>query len=286
MNAKKWTTEQQQRQALEDARTAEERAAGRDVLLAQVGTLRARREAAQPRVEPPDFEAAVESLKATVAKAVPVSAAEVRAHVLRTSIFPRLKAYGWEDRFFFTVAGDWGCGRQQQKFSRCQELFCGQGAIVALVGPRGVGKTTIGFQLALDRLLGAWDRYHAGATGGLTLPLTGYAKLTDLLARYKALYSDFGTNDPERLVAARDRFCRDDALAVIDEVHECDELKAAPRLLTDLLDRRYAAKRDTLLITNQTAEEFSETIGDSIYSRLTEHGAILKCEWASWRDRA
>lgn len=267
-----------------DVRTEAEKSAGRDYLIGFVERMKAQREAGAPAEAPPDFAAAMDALKASCAKARPMSAEEELALTLRTSIFPKLKAFGWEERFFFPVSGDWGCVKQQQRFARCGELFRGVGAIVALVGPRGVGKTTIGFQLALARLLGEWRRYERDG-GPVSLPLTPYVKLTDLLARFKALYADFGTNDPERLAAARDGFCRNDSLAVIDEIHECSELRAAPRLLTDLIDRRYAAKRDTLLITNQTAEEFAASIGDSIYSRLTEHGAILKCEWESWREK-
>lgn len=237
-----------------------------------------------------DFAAMVNALRDSVRRENPVTAAQERTHRLKTTIFPMLRACGWEERFYRELAGDWGCAMQVDRFAECRKLFTGAGAIVALVGPRGVGKTTIGFQLALERLDAAWVRYldvaQTGQRAALSLPMTPYVKLTDLLARFKALYADFGTVDPERLIAARERFSRDDALVVIDEIHECDELRATPRLLTDLIDRRYAAKRDTLLITNQTAKQFAESIGDSIYSRLSEHGAILRCEWESWRDRA
>lgn len=250
---------------------------------------KARRDAAERARQVPDVEAVVASLQATFAQAKVMTQDEERAHILQAEIFPRLRAMGWGDRFLRELSGEWGCAEQRKKFDRCRELCRGVGAVVALVGPRGVGKTTIAFQLALER---AWqDRQSlfdkaAGLREATTWRTTPYRKLTDLLARYKALYADFGTMDPVALAESRDRLCSEESLAVFDEIHECEGLKAAPRLLTDIIDRRYLAKKDTLLITNQTAQEFSDTIGDSIYSRLTEHGAILKCEWPSWREKS
>jgi hypothetical protein len=34
---------------------------------------------------------------------------------------------------------------------------------------------------------------------------------------------------------------------------------------------------------NQTAKEFAESCGDSIISRLSEHGCIINCDWPSYR---
>ena len=277
------------KRTIADERTPAEKSAGREVLIAYAEGLKARREAEANAIAPVDFDRALAEMMAQFRSGVqPMTAEAEREFIRSTQIFPRLKTFGWGERFLREYAGDWGCPQQAQRFARCRELFRGVGAIVALVGPRGVGKTSIGFHLALARAWEDWQSQRDRAEGRRTDTLcraTPYRKLTDLLAQFKALYADFGTMDPERLAAARDHFCTTESLAVIDEIHECEELKSRPRLLTDLLDRRYLAKKDTLLITNQTAEEFEATIGDSIYSRLTEHGAILRCEWPSWRGR-
>lgn len=81
---------------------------------------------------------------------------------------------------------------------------------------------------------------------------------------------------------ARAAYCRL-KLAVIDELHECDDQKMKDRVLTDILDRRYSANTDTVLISNQTAEDFQATTSDSVLSRLAQHGAIVPCEWESFR---
>jgi DNA replication protein DnaC len=55
------------------------------------------------------------------------------------------------------------------------------------------------------------------------------------------------------------------------------------RLLTHLIDRRYASEKDTLLITNQSKESFIQSIGPSAASRIVEVGGIVTCDWPSYR---
>lgn len=225
----------------------------------------------------------VARLQAAAAKA-PVSAAQKLQFDLTTDIFQRLERSHWPLRFHREITGDWGCPRQAKTFARCREMFQRKGAVVALVGERGTGKTTIGAQLALAR---AWEDLRSREDAGVptTDRATPYRKLTDLLARYKALYADFGTVNPERLAESRDILCRDHDLIVIDEIHECEELKTRERMLTDLIDRRYSMRNDTLLICNLTGDAFNAEIGDSVKSRISEHGAVLECTWGSWREK-
>jgi DNA replication protein DnaC len=74
-------------------------------------------------------------------------------------------------------------------------------------------------------------------------------------------------------------------LLVIDEAHERGETAWEDRMLNYIVDTRYADMRDTVLISNQTAEDFRTAIGSSIYSRLTEVGGILVCDWPSYRSK-
>ena len=98
-------------------------------------------------------------------------------------------------------------------------------------------------------------------------------------------YGDFGTTQMEQLENYRDFLTKKLRLLIIDELHEvADDSKHKDRILADLLDARYAANMDTLLISNQTQKEFSETTNPSIISRLNEHGGIITCAWKSFRE--
>jgi DNA replication protein DnaC len=73
------------------------------------------------------------------------------------------------------------------------------------------------------------------------------------------------------------------SLLVIDECHQRGETAWEQNTLVNLLDRRYDAMRATILVSNQTREEFSAAMGDSIVSRIHETGDAIVCEWGSFR---
>ena len=194
---------------------------------------------------------------------------EIREWEWRNDVLPMLERAKVEPRYRNEIS-DWPEPKQERVFDLVTSLCKGTGAIVALVGPRGTGKTTLATQCIVRNA-------RQGVMGY-------YRKCVDVIARYKPLYADFGSTDTDALMSARNSFCRF-PLVVIDELHECDEQRLKARVLPDVLDRRYAAKVDTILISNQTPEEFQQTTSDSVLSRLTEHGAIIPCEWASFRVR-
>jgi DNA replication protein DnaC len=73
-------------------------------------------------------------------------------------------------------------------------------------------------------------------------------------------------------------------LLVIDEVQERSESAWEDRLLTFLVNQRYNAMKDTILIANLTKAEFAQSVGASIVSRLNETGGIIECAWPSFRQ--
>jgi DNA replication protein DnaC len=187
---------------------------------------------------------------------------------------PRVTATKLPKRFCRPL--EWGGTPQFFVFEQCKSILTGTGAIVVLVGPRGVGKTTIAAQLIIER---ACD---ASLTPAARQP--PYRKMSDVVALFKPLYSDYGSRNTEKLIQRREDYARF-PLLVIDEIHECEEQKSKDRVMIDILDRRYAARNDTLLITNQTPREFEDDTDESIISRMREHGRIIECNWESFRVR-
>lgn len=230
-------------------------------------------------MHPNQFNAELEKLR----ERLPVGDGTAAEYEFEHNIRPRLAATGWEERF-----------RCRQTLSKPQKLVMrdasallkNKGAIVALVGERGLGKTTLAAHIAIERAEHFWNYYstmpddRAGLTPPQGIPV--YRKMAALVTRFKPLYADFGSVDTEALIEAKERLCNE-TLLVIDELHECEEMKAKDRVLTDLVDIRYSRRRDTILISNQAEHEFRTTTNSSVVSRLSEHGQIFVCKWPSFR---
>lgn len=223
--------------------------------------------------EPQDAGGAFE-LFATALKALPLrDVGEFEAYMWKTTIEPRLKACGFLARFWPNMTGQ--LSADQLRVMRICETKCqGVGAIIVLAGNRGAGKTTICAEIAKkkagDESLPPWERQPP------------YRKLVDLIAFYKPLYADFGSVATDTLMASRNALSKN-KLLFIDEIHGCDDQKMKDRFLTDFLDQRYARNVDTILITNQRADEFNRATNDSILSRIKQHGGVIPCDWESFR---
>lgn len=205
----------------------------------------------------------------------------MRAYCWQNEILPRVRDAGFGERFLREITGPDRPGREedfrqwQSTLDQCERLCVGNGAIVVLAGARGTGKTTICAQMAIRR---AWD--ESRPPWDRQPP---YRKLQDVIERYKPLYSDFGSIETEDLIATRESYCTLPSLVFIDEIHVVEGMRAHQRMLVDLIDRRYAARRDTVLITNQEPDVFIEKTDPSILSRIREHGLIIACRWGTWR---
>jgi DNA replication protein DnaC len=238
--------------------------------------------------KPIDGEALKAELQGMFAGMRPKTTDEMRAHHFRGVIAPRLKDFGFDERYHrldLLKGGDARCRLQESVLASVKKLCVNTGAIVAMVGPRGTGKTSIAAQLAADRLWEDWQIALAGERKGVPCRVTSYRKLGTLVARLKAHYGDFGSIQADQMAASLEHLCSVECL-VIDETHEVqDDSKHKDRLLTDILDRRYSARRDTVLISNQQKAEFMKGLSPSIVSRLIEHGGTIACEWQSFRDK-
>ena len=146
----------------------------------------------------------------------------------------------------------------------------GDGFLAALLGGRGGGKT----QMAANLI-------HAHITAA-ERPSARYVRATEILMALKETYRRDATETEAGVIA---RFARP-RLLVIDEAHERGESEWEGRILTHLIDLRYAEARDTLLISNHEPKRFRESVGESIYSRLAETGGVIVCDWPSFRAAA
>ena len=140
----------------------------------------------------------------------------------------------------------------------------GSGFIIALVGTRGCGKTQIGVEL-IRQLSQDFKR-------------SKFCSAMEFFMRIKAGYRDDG--DPEEKVIAE--FAKP-ALLVIDEIGQRSENDWENRLLYELINRRYNAVLDTLVISNQEVGQLEASIGPSLVSRMRETGGVVECNWQSYR---
>jgi DNA replication protein DnaC len=141
----------------------------------------------------------------------------------------------------------------------------GSGFIIALCGPRGTGKTQLAASCARETTI------H-GKTPTYTTAMGFFLDIKE----------SFDGKRSEKEVIGR--YCSP-SLLILDEMQERGETAWEDRLLTHLIDRRYGAEKDTLLITNQDKESFLHSIGESVASRISETGGVALCNWESYRQK-
>lgn len=139
--------------------------------------------------------------------------------------------------------------------------------VCAMVGTRGPGKTHMGCALVLDFCNKGKSAY--------------FCEALDYLGKLQGSYRADSTKGQEKIET---EFIRHDLL-VLDEMQERGETFWEDRMLTRLVNKRYANDKITVLISNQTKELFIERIGPSIADRMNEGGGIIVCNWNSLRGR-
>ena len=139
----------------------------------------------------------------------------------------------------------------------------GSGYIMALIGIRGGGKT----QMAVECIKENCNNQRAAF----------YTTAMEIFIKIKSGYSS-GTDEMQILSQFKKP-----KLLVIDEAQERGETDWENRLLTHLIDNRYSAVNDTIIISNQVEGEFIKSMGTSIISRIKETGGIILCDWESFR---
>lgn len=138
---------------------------------------------------------------------------------------------------------------------------------VALLGERGAGKTWMACGLVRE-----FCRRGRGAL---------YRDAMDYFLELKSTYDRDAKRSQEQVEAAYLK----PSLLVLDELHERGDTVWEDRMLTRLINKRYAAKLATVLIANQSPKEFKDRVGHSIHDRMFDGGGIVVCDWKSLRGR-
>ena len=141
----------------------------------------------------------------------------------------------------------------------------GNNFTVALIGPRhNPGKT----QLAVELM--------RAATANLKTAL--YVKAIHFFMEIQDTYGRDRKGGLEGQLQVLRRFSKP-WLLVIDEIQERGDTNWEQRLLVTLIDDRYAATKDTLLVGNFTPEELQSSLGTSIMARCTRSGGVIQADW-------
>lgn len=141
----------------------------------------------------------------------------------------------------------------------------GQGFTAALVGGRGAGKT----QLAVQIMKRA-TRQECTAK---------YLEAIDFFMAIKETYRPDSKSCEREVMHA---YCKP-MLLVIDEFGKRGETPWADNLMFAMLNKRYNAKLDTILIDNRDKTAFTQALGPSLVSRILETGWLIECNWESYR---
>jgi len=142
----------------------------------------------------------------------------------------------------------------------------GKGVIALVLGNRGTGKS----QIATCAIKHSCDELRPAR----------YVKAFDFFLEVRETYSKETAQKTESQVVTD---YLNPFLLVIDAIENRSDSQFENLLLNHLIDLRYDAMKDTILIGNMDEALFAATMGPSIVSRVNECGLIVSCKWPSFR---
>lgn len=154
------------------------------------------------------------------------------------------------------------CEGWSQQFERLKAMSC-RGYVAGLLGACGTGKSQLGASLCK---YAAWCGQKA--------------TMMEAMELCDSVKDSFGSSDARQVMYQFHR----PGILVIDEVNTgLSEYDI--RLIQRIVSRRYdTARQDTILISNETPEEFCRLVGDRVISRINDTGELVVCNWGSFRN--
>lgn len=150
--------------------------------------------------------------------------------------------------------------------------------LVALIGDRGTGKTQMAANIAQA---GGWPCDDGKWNGHRNI-----RDHTALYVRAMDIFLDLrDSNKKDSKTSEKEVLGRlvEVGLLVIDEFQERGESEWENRVLTNLIDKRYAAEKPTLIIANYDRQQLSNALSPSIKDRMHENGRSFLFTWGSYR---
>jgi DNA replication protein DnaC len=150
-----------------------------------------------------------------------------------------------------------------EKLEKLKEAFR-NGYLVVLCGPRGTGKT----QLAVEVIKHTSAKFYSSR----------FVSFFRYCQHMKECFDNRSMRESEVMT----EYVRPTTL-VIDEVGKVSGTEWSQSVLFNLVDRRYNALKDTILITNHTEADLSKEIGASVMRRAAETGGAI--DTTEWKER-
>lgn len=151
------------------------------------------------------------------------------------------------------------------------------GGFVALLGPRGPGKTQMAAEIARN---GDYPEDGPGVNHR-------HGK-TALYRRAMDIFLDLRHANKNHVQSSEKEVLDQLAsvgLLVIDEFQERGESEWENRVIKNLIDKRYAAERPTIVIANMKRQDMFAALGESIVDRARENGKSIEFTWPSYRGQ-
>lgn len=175
---------------------------------------------------------------------------------------------GWDERYQEEVelrGAEWISTFEDAK------LTVAAGGIALFLGGRGTGKTRMAAEIARSGFFptdrGQWNgnRMTVGKTALYRRSLDVFLKLrgADAAGQIETLSHS--------------------GLLVLDEFQERGETAFEDRMMTTIIDRRYAASKPTIIIANLSREEAKKQLSPSVIDRMRENGKGFNFDWNSYR---